>query len=151
MSRHLKLSIYDHCHQLLRQRIENLESALASVEDARNNETKSSVGDKYETGRAMMQQEAEKYRAQLANAFHLKRTLEQLSPDRESKKAELGSLVVTSAGKYFIAVALGKIRQDDEVYYAISLEAPLSKALLGKMKGEIIHFNQKRIEILDIS
>lgn len=146
----LKQVLFEHCRQQLKDRIERLESALATVEEARNNETKSSVGDKYETGRAMMQQEEEKYRTQLANAIHLKRTLEQIDPSRQCDKVELGSLVITNGGKYFIAAGLGKIRQNDDLYFAISVEAPISKALLGKRQGEKFHFNQKWIEILEI-
>lgn len=147
----IKQSLYQHCYQYIGERIESIESALAAVEEARNNETKSSVGDKYETGRAMMQQEEEKYRTQLANAVHLKRTLEQIDPDRLCEKVESGSLVTTSEGIYFMAVGLGKIKQEDRLYYAISVEAPISRALLGKAKGAVINFNQKQIKILDIS
>jgi transcription elongation GreA/GreB family factor len=147
----LKQALFDHCHQQISGRIESLEAALASVEESRNNETKSSVGDKYETGRAMMQQEEEKYRAQLANAVLLKRTLEQIDPARPCEKVEAGSLVVTNAGTYFMAVGIGKIKQDGHLYYAISVEAPISRALLGKKKDAIINFNQKQLQILDIS
>ncbi|PHN02257.1 3-oxoacyl-ACP synthase [Flavilitoribacter nigricans DSM 23189 = NBRC 102662] len=147
----LKQQLFEHCDQKVRQQIADLEAALASVEESRNNETKSSVGDKYETGRAMMQQEEEKYRTQLANALHLKRVLEQIDPERRCARVEAGSLVITSAGRYFISIGLGKIRLDDGLYYAISTEAPVSRELLGKSPGDIIYFNQKQIEILDIS
>lgn len=147
----LKTLLLEHCTQQVNERIESLESALASVEEARNNEIKSSVGDKYETGRAMMQQEEEKYRMQLANAVHLKKTLDQIDPARICNKVEAGCLVHTSAGQYFVAVGLGKIKLDNTLYYAISVEAPISRQLLGKRKGDVVEFNQKQIRILNIS
>lgn len=149
-SRAIKQSLHNYCSLHLKERIESLESALTTIEEARNNETKSSVGDRYETGRAMMQQEEEKYHAQLANAIHLSHQLGRIDPDHGYDRVVSGSLVITTAGKYFMAVGLGKIKLDEGLYYAISVEAPISQAMLGKRKGDRLHFNQKQIEILDI-
>lgn len=147
----VKQKLHQHCLQHTQGRISVIESALASIEESRNNETKSSAGDKYETGRAMMQQEEEKYRVQLANVVHLQNVLTGMDPGERKQKVGLGSLVITDTGKYYIAIGLGKIKLDDSLYYAVSLAAPISQALLHKEQGDHLHFNGKPIRILEVS
>ena len=45
---------------MLEQKIKIAEESISCIQEARNNETKSSAGDKYETSRAMMQAELDK-------------------------------------------------------------------------------------------
>ena len=52
--------------------------AIESAKESRDNETKSSVGDKYETGRTLMQQEVEKNRVQLNKTELLKQELQKI-------------------------------------------------------------------------
>ena len=58
------------------------QEAISGAQNSANEETKSSAGDKYETGRAMAQLEIEKNMTQLAEAKRLKQTLEQIAPDK---------------------------------------------------------------------
>jgi hypothetical protein len=51
-------------HQKLSQKIETLEKMIAETR-ASNNETKSSMGDKYETSREMVQQEINNLQIQM--------------------------------------------------------------------------------------
>jgi predicted O-methyltransferase YrrM len=50
-----KKELFEHCKNLLLQRIANGEKAMLDAQEAANSEEKSSMGDKYETGRAMSQ------------------------------------------------------------------------------------------------
>lgn len=108
-----------------------------------NEETKSSAGDKYETGRAMAQLEIENNSAQLAEALKLKKVLEQINPDLETKRVQLGSLVLTSLGNYYIAISAGKLLVDGTEYYAISSASPIGVKLMKLRAGESFTFNQK--------
>lgn len=63
-----KQSLYTHCQNHINDRISLLEKQLQSLKEARDNETKSSAGDKFETGRAMMQSEVQKIQSQLQQA-----------------------------------------------------------------------------------
>ncbi|WP_372645718.1 hypothetical protein, partial [Ancylomarina sp.] len=56
----LKSLVYHKILEELDRKIEVIRGAIASAKDARNNDTKSSAGDKFETGREMMQIEIEK-------------------------------------------------------------------------------------------
>lgn len=118
--------------------------------ESRDNETKSNVGDKYETTREMMQLEIEKNMVQL-NKYELqKNELLKINPLRKNSKVEFGSLVFTSGGNYFISIGLGKIEIEQEAVYCISLISPIGKALQNKKAVEKISFQGKEIFISKI-
>ena len=50
-----KKELFEHCKNMLLQRIADGEKAMLDAQEAANSEEKSSMGDKYETGRAMSQ------------------------------------------------------------------------------------------------
>jgi hypothetical protein len=145
----IKLKLFQICRDKIISKIRNLENTIEEVKLSAQQETKSSVGDKYETGRAMMHLEIEKLSVQL---FQWKKVLEdfdkidlQLPPISVKK----GSLVLTDQGTYFISGALGKIILDESTYYAVSEESPIG-ILSGKKKSDKVEFNQKFISILEI-
>jgi transcription elongation GreA/GreB family factor len=118
--------------------------------ETRDNETKSNVGDKYETTREMMQLEIEKNALQL-NKYELqKNELLKIDMYKAPEKVELGSLVFTEENTYFISIGLGKIEIEDEAIYCISLISPIGKALQNKKAGEKIDFQGKEILVTKI-
>jgi transcription elongation GreA/GreB family factor len=118
--------------------------------ETRDNETKSNVGDKFETTREMMQLEIEKNVLQL-NKYELqKNELLKINIQKPHKKVELGSLVFTNGVNYFISIGLGKIEIENESVYCISLISPIGMALQNKKTGEKINFQGKEISILKI-
>ena len=118
--------------------------------ETRDNETKSNVGDKYETTREMMQLEIEKNAFQL-NKYELqKNKLLKINIHESHNKVELGSLVFTSENIYFISIGLGKIEIENEAVYCISLISPIGKALQNKKEGEKINFQGKEIIITEL-
>ncbi|WP_346858455.1 hypothetical protein [uncultured Draconibacterium sp.] len=128
---------------LLDQRIELVRIAIESAKESRDNETKSSVGDKYETGRTLMQMEVEKNRIQLNKTENLKHELLQIDTSKKSTIVEFGSIVKTTQNNYFISSALGKIEINNEIYYCISLASPIGKLLHTKQVGDQFSFQGK--------
>ena len=57
------------CTEFVSQKIKTIEHSILELRLAANSETKSSVGDKYETGRAMIQLEIEKNAIKVNNAL----------------------------------------------------------------------------------
>lgn len=143
----VKKLIYQHLQELIIQKINIAESAIQSAKESRDNDTKSSAGDKYETGREMMQREINKYEEQLYKAIQLKKELDYLNLEKEQKKVEKGSLVITDKGIYFLSVGLGKIQIEKEKYFAISLASPIGNLLHQKEVGTSISFNGRSIVI----
>ncbi len=136
--------------KLLDEKIELAQQAIDSAKESRDNETKSSVGDKYETGRAMMQFELEKHLVQKSNAENRKNVLLKINIQKKFDTAELGSLVFTDAGIFFISTGLGKITVNNCTFFCISPSSPAGKLLLGKRTNETILWQGKPISISQI-
>ncbi len=145
-----KEKLYNKIMTLIDERIASAQLAIASAKESRDSETKSSVGDKYETGRTLMQQEVEKNRIQLHKAEKIKTELENIDLRKKFNKVEFGSLVSDGKIMYFISTALGKIDVDGKSCFCISLASPIGKALRNKCVGDKISFMGKTIEIVEI-
>ncbi|MBK7871412.1 MAG: 3-oxoacyl-ACP synthase [Saprospiraceae bacterium] len=143
----LKQAAFNYCQTAIAKRIHTIEMVLKSLEESRNNESKSSVGDKYETGRAMLHLEEEKNKIQLAEALLARSVLESIHLEKTINKVEIGSLVITNSGKYFVAIGLGKILIDKELIYGISLDSPIGQVLKDKKVGDQCSFNERLIRI----
>lgn len=143
----VKKALYETCQKNIEGRIQNIRERLQSIEESRNNETKSSVGDKYETGRAMMQMEEEKSQLQLLKANKVLSILSQINPEKITDKIETGSLVITNKGKYYFAIGIGKVKLDQQIYFCVSSDAPIAKIMRNKRVGDEVLFNGRKIVI----
>lgn len=145
-----KISLHQACLQRVQQAIALALKAMEDAQNAANQETKSSVGDKYETGRAMMQLEKEKYAQQLVQAQDLYQQLERLNPQQQSTQIQLGSLIRSNEGLYYLSVSLGKLIHEGKTVFVLSAISPLGQVLLGKKAGEKIVFQGRNISILEL-
>lgn len=146
----MKEKIVKELKRLIDSKIESLSQAIEAAKEARNNETKSSVGDKYETGRAMVQMELEKHQAQRAQALQLKTTLTRIDIQKSHAQVRPGSFVSTNQGNYFLAIPFGKIEADGETVICLSMASPLGKMLAGKSEGARFSFQGKELVIQSI-
>ena len=139
--------------QKLSEKIQTFEKLIAETR-ASNNDTKSSMGDKYETGREMLQQEINNLQVQLNEVLKqqdfLKTSFDKLRMTKKFDKAEKGAIVKTEKGLFFISVSLGEINFDNQKIICISPESPLAKAMNGKQKGEVFSLNNMSQKIVDI-
>lgn len=139
--------------QKLSEKIQNFEKLIAETR-ASNNDTKSSMGDKYETGREMLQQEINNLQVQLNEVLKqqdfLKTSFDKLRMTKKFDKAEKGAIVKTEKGLFFISVSLGEINFDNQKIICISPESPLAKAMNGKLKGDVFSLNNMSQKIVDI-
>lgn len=128
-----------------------LEESWTQQQAAVWNETKSTAGDKHETGRAMAQLEME----QLGKTLHEKRSLVQLIQrlPQETTNAEVswGSLVHTSGGVFYLSVGLGAQKIENQTVFCVGTQAPIYKQFLGKKCGDLVSFQGKSFQILEIS
>lgn len=146
-----KALIIEQLHHLLDEKISVLRVNLKNQVEARNNEDKCTVGDKYETGRAMTQMELEKTQTQLNKTEDLKTTLSKVDLKILLQKVEFGSLVETNLGNYFFSIAFGKIEVDGESFFCLSPVSPIGKVLWYKTTGDKISFQGKELKIERIS
>ncbi len=147
----LKEVLLTQCMAYVNARSQTIEDAITSHQKALQSETKSSAGDKHETGRAMLQLEMEKAGQQLASIHQMKETLAKIDPLKRTDIASLGAIVETSQGHYFLSVSVGQIEFQRTMYFAISTSSPIGRLLLGKKEGEELVWNSRKIKIYEIS
>ena len=121
--------------------------AIADAQGSANEETKSSAGDKYETGRAMAQLEIEKNSAQITAMQEQLKVLRGIDTSSAKNTVQSGSIVYTDQGNFFISVAAGPLSLEGETFYAISLGSPIAKVLAGRVAGETVIFQGKEYHI----
>jgi transcription elongation GreA/GreB family factor len=149
-SENLKESILTHLNELVEKRIEAANQEIQSIYDSKANETKSSAGDKYETGMAMLQIEEQKLAVQLAKAKEFKQVLSRIDYSNSSDSVQLGSLVVTNQGLFYFSIAIGKMQVDKTEIFVLSMGSPLGQALKGQKLGYKANFNGNTIEIVNV-
>jgi len=145
-----KQQVYKLCQHYIRQRIQTIQQAMDEAQASANEETKSSAGDKYETGRAMMQLELEKNAAQLAEANKLQVTLNHLDPLKVSNIVQVGSLVTTTIGLFYIGISAGPLKLDDKIIFAVSAASPVGMKLIGLKQGDTFQQQGKLCTILAV-
>lgn len=126
-------------NQKISEKIQKLEQLIAETR-ASNSDTKSSMGDKYETSREMLQQEINNLQVQLNEHLKSLQILKNIQPNSH-KIVTLGSLVETEKGIFFVAISLGEVIFNQKIIFVISTESPLAKAMNGKKVGEIFMVN----------
>ncbi len=144
----IKQQLYSQCQAFLTQRLQTIQSSVQDVERALLSETKSSAGDKHETGRAMLQLERENISHSLAEAEKELSVLNKINNIKHrSKVVALGSIVYTSKANYFIAISAGKLQIDSLSFYAISISTPIGQLLISKKVGDTVMFREEVISI----
>ncbi|AQX13291.1 hypothetical protein KRE47_05410 [Elizabethkingia meningoseptica] len=123
----------------------HLEQLIESTR-ASNNDTKSSMGDKYETSREMLQQEINRLLSQLSEVNNQLDILRNMNT-KPLTVVGLGAYVETSMGNFYISESLGKINRDGVAVVAVSANAPLVQAMLKKKAGEVFELNGKKQKI----
>ena len=140
--------------EVLRQldlKIKDISNAVKSLSESRDSDTKSSAGDKHETSRAKIQTEIDQLSKQLINAQRQKNNLSIIDTKHIHSIADVGSLVETNKGYFFISTGWGRIQIQDENYFVISIESPIGRLLKNKKKGDSIQFRNTAYDILSVS
>jgi transcription elongation GreA/GreB family factor len=136
--------------QLLGERLRAAELAMQQAQEAANNEEKSSVGDKYETGRAMGQNNSAMNARQVEQAKRELLLMQTINVDRVYTSVVPGSIALCGDQIYFISVGLGVIDSGQHKVIFISPQAPLCQQLLGKQVGDSFVLKQNQVAIFDV-
>ena len=144
-----KEKIVEKAKEILEGKIAEIEKAIFNVQNAANEESKSSMGDKYETGRAMAQNDRAMLEVQKGEFLNDKSVLENINFNQVSKNIRPGSIVETSIGIFLLSISLGKIVLDGKSIMLISVKSPIGTLLLGKNKSDKLNLNGKLIEVLN--
>lgn len=141
-----KSQIQANLRSILENTLEEARREYLLAKESRDSDTKSSAGDKFETGREMMQREMDKLSALVDNTLNSIAKLDRLADLPASVIISEGSLVETDQETYFISIGYGKL----DTIYAISIESPLGVELKGKRVGDRIEMRGRNITIKSI-
>jgi transcription elongation GreA/GreB family factor len=150
LNKGLKQQLYNLCLEALNTRIEVAKKAMEDAQNSANEEGKSSMGDKYETARAMGQIVRDMNAKQLNEALKELTTLKLINPETQQTVIQAGSIVVTSGGNYFIAVSAGMLKVDGKTWVALSPATPLAQVMLNKRVGDTFEFRGKKEAVLEV-
>jgi transcription elongation GreA/GreB family factor len=143
----IKERLHQVCMDYVEDRIASARQAITAARESANDDTKSSAGDKYETGREMMQQEIDRNRKQLEESQKLKLILEQIDPAKSVDLTQNGALVTTNFGRFYISISRGQIMVDECIYFAVSSVSPIGLKLMKQTEGYEFDFNGKLFRV----
>ena len=150
MQSSLKQILHAACMAEIDARIADDLALMNAAQQAANDDDKSSAGDKYETGRAMMQREKAMYERRLAETIGFKRALEQIDVSREMASFGPGAAARTSMGNFFCALSCEDVIVEGELWVPISAASPVGMALMGCRSGETVVFRDQQIAIIAV-
>lgn len=146
----IKEQLYKQCKSFIENRLKTVQETIAGIQESLLSETKSSAGDKHETGRAMLQLEREKAGKQLAEIQKTNLILSKIDYQKSANKVSLGSIIYTNKVNYFIAISAGVIEYNNESFYAISANTPIAQLLMSKVEGDTITFRDNTFTITKV-
>jgi transcription elongation GreA/GreB family factor len=146
----VKSELYALCASQLRFKIKGVKEAIALQNESNAGDTKSSAGDKFETGTAMTHLELEKLGYQLQSLETNLRKLSAFERSTPSATVKAGSLVKTQYNFFWISIGVGEVTLENIRYYVISPISPLAQQLLGKRAGHEFVFNKQQDRILEV-
>lgn len=144
----MKEKIVAELKRTVQLRIDDAQKAINNAQASANEQTKSSAGDKYETGRAMGQLDIEMYTRQLHAATADRTIIENIeAKSGKSNVAGFGALITTNIGKFYMSIGSGKIMIDNEPIMALSPQSPIGEKIYLKKAGDPVEFRGKKVTI----
>jgi transcription elongation GreA/GreB family factor len=147
----IKEEIHQTLIKQLEEQIQQAKQDLGLAKESRDSDTKSSAGDKYETGREMMQREMDKLSASVDIYQQQLNKLKSIDPLKSSHYVTQGSLIETNYETYYMAIGMGQITCSKQTIYAISPESPLGALLMGKRVEDKLDLRGRNIILKKIS
>lgn len=134
----------------LLEKLNEIRKSLDETNDAKNQETKSSAGDKYETSREMIQFESDKLESQFNKTKLQLHELSAINTEKNFENVTQGALVKTNLNTLFFSIPLGNFKFEEQDLFLLSMASPMGQILRNKKLGDKVSFNGNTIEILGI-
>lgn len=151
MEKNIKEQLTAACVAYAESRIGRFNHTMKELEEALKPESRSCMGDKYETSRALLHLEFEKISGQVEQFNSLRKTASLIGSQPSTENIGFGSLVRTTASNYFISIPAGEIEAEGEKFYAVGINSPVAQELLGKKAGDEFEINGKPFKITEVS
>ena len=121
---------------------------MASLKESLGAESKSSAGDKHETGRAMIHLEQERVQDTVGRLEHMRGILiQRAAQDKDIQRVSPGALVETTGPWVLVGVPLGKVQLPDALVLCVGAEAPLAQQWHGAQPGDQVALGPQKLTI----
>ena len=144
----MKIELYQFIEKQIEEKINYMQHLIDDLR-ASNNDTKSSMGDKYETSREMMQQEITRIQTQLNEVLVQQEIFSKIKVI-DNDIIGLGSYIETTMGNFCLACSFGEIIFEDKKVFVLSTQTPLAKILSGKTINDSFEMNGKSFKITNV-
>lgn len=145
-----KRTVYNKVKEELEHKIHLLQLTFDDLNSAVSSDSKSTAGDKHETGRAMLHLEQEKLSKQMLQFNQLQEALGKINPNTEHSTIQFGSLIHASNGYFFLSIGIGKITLGTTNVFCLSPTTPLGQQFISKKADDNITLNGQSISILSV-
>lgn len=146
----IKQILFKNCVERVDNRFQKIHQTIVDIDESLLEESKSSAGDKHETGRAMLQIDRENASKQLQEVELLKALLKKIDLIQTADYGRLGSLIKTNNAHYFIGISIGNVVVNNKSYICVALNSPMGKMLKGKKKNDSFIFNNITQKVLKV-
>jgi len=144
----VKKKLLDHCRAQLLENIKNLQEAMEEAQQSANEY--GPPKDRYDAFRNQLLRKRDMFAQQLLKSKEQLTILDKVNMEKPMEKVELGAVVITEYQQLFVSIGQGKIKLEEEDWYAISPGVPIYKAMEGKRAGEEFTFNGRTSKILTL-
>ena len=128
--------------------LEEAKARMASLKESLGAESKSSAGDKHETGRAMIHLEQERVQETVGRLEHMRGVLVQRAMQGKAiQRVSPGALVETTGPWVLVGVPLGKVQLPDALVLCVGVEAPLAQQWHGAQPGDQVVLGSQQLTI----
>ena len=145
-----KATLIQYCEDTLKVKLEALNGDMLKLKESSSNETKSAMGDKYETGAELIKQEQDKVASVLAEVNTQLSLLNKIDSNKSQDQIGFGSLIETSNGYFFIAIPLGLQKVEGKNVAFVTVQSPIAQAMIGKTSKDEISFQSRKLKINSI-
>ncbi len=143
-----KADIHQACMVKQQDLIENFEKEIDSLKKEMFSQNFSqSQGD---SGSVERNELLVRYESELIFLNKELQILESIDPSKETKKADLGSVVVTDQRIFYVCVSIEQVVVNGHDIFGLSVNAPIYEAMKQASKGDLITFNKTDYKILDV-
>ena len=146
----VKKALIQECNAELDRRIKGTRKAMDDAQ-AEANEHKGAMESRYDTFKEEAQALRDGFARQLKDYLDAQGVLAQI-PIRLCNIVEPGAIVVLDEIAYFLSMGglTSKIVIEGMGYLAVNPASPIGKALLGKKRGDVVQFRDRKLAIRDI-
>lgn len=145
-----KSEIYAACIAKQQTKIAELQNAIDKVQESIVGEDNSTAGNKFETARAMGQEEMDRLNQTMNVAVRDMNILNQIDAEKPCDSVQLGAYIVTDKKVMYMATGIGRLEVGSENIFVVSPSSPIGQQLMGLKKGGELSFGGKKEKVVSV-